>query len=65
MLSRMKLVDEGVRFIVANNVQGLITIDDFSQLNDKSVEVLYWLLRRPEGTTWRGVQSWGCSVSNG
>ena len=38
MLSRMRLPDEAVAVVAANDGQGLITIDDFAQLNDKSVE---------------------------
>ena len=47
MLSRMKLIDEAVAVVVANDEQGLIKIDDFSQLNEKSVEGLCRVLRRP------------------
>ena len=39
-LSRMNLTDEAVGVVVANDGQGLITIDDFAQLNEKSVEGL-------------------------
>ena len=38
MSSRMKLTYEAVGVVVANNFQGIITIDDFSKLNDQSVE---------------------------
>ena len=40
MLSRIKLKDESVGVVVANDGQGLITIDDFAHLNEKSVEGL-------------------------
>ena len=36
----MNLKDEVFGVFVANNGQGLIDIDDFTQLNDKSVESL-------------------------
>ena len=52
MLSIMKLTDESVGVVVANNGQGIITIDDFAQLNEKSVKGLFWVLLRPRGTTW-------------
>ena len=51
MLSQMTLTDESIGVFVANCFQGLITIDDFDQLNEKSVEGLYRVLRRPVGTT--------------
>ena len=38
ILSQMKLIDEAAGVAVANNGQGLITIDDFSQLREKNVE---------------------------
>ena len=44
MLSIMKLTDETVGVVVANDGQGIIIIDDFSQLNEKSVEGLFWVL---------------------
>ena len=44
MLSIMKLTDESVGVVVANNGQGIITIDDFAQLNEKSVEGLFRVL---------------------
>ena len=37
MLSRMRLTDEDVGVVVANDGHGLIMIDDFSQLNGKCV----------------------------
>ena len=40
MVSRMKLTDEAVGVVVANNSQGIITIDNFAQLNEKSTEGL-------------------------
>ena len=49
MLSRMKLTDETVCVVVANYGQGLITIDDFAQLNENSLEGLCRVLRRPGG----------------
>ena len=51
MMSRMNLTEGAVAVFIANNGQGLITIDDFSQLNEKSVEGLCRVLRRPGGTT--------------
>ena len=51
ILSRSNLTDEAVGVVIANDGKGLITIDDFDQLNDKYVEGLCWVLRRPGGTT--------------
>ena len=44
MLSIMKLTDEALGVVVAKDGQGIIIIDDFSQLNEKSVEGLFWVL---------------------
>ena len=57
MLSRMNMADEAVGVVVANNGQGLIKIDDFAQLNEKSVEGIFWVLRRNLGAT-----AWGCPI---
>ena len=51
VLSIMNLIDEAVSVLVANNGQGLIMIDYFPQLNEKSVEGLCQVLTRPGGTT--------------
>ena len=51
MLYIMKLTYEAVGVVVANFGQGLITINDFAKLNEKSVEGLCWVLRRNRGTT--------------
>ena len=51
MLSRMNLADEAFGVIVANDCHGLVTIDELSQLNEKSVEGIFRVLRRPGGTT--------------
>ena len=58
MLSRMNLEDEAVGVVVTNNGQGLIKIDDFAQLNEKSVEGLFRVLRRYLGLLGGGVQYW-------
>ena len=57
MSPRTNVTDEAVGVLVAKNVQGIITIDYFAQLNYKSVEGLLLVLRRPGGTTEGGVQS--------
>ena len=62
MLSRMKLKYEAVGIIFANNGQGIITIDDFAQLNDKYVGGLCQVLQMPGGTT-RRVSNTGVVVS--
>ena len=59
----MRLPDEAVAVVAANDGQGLITIDDFAQLNDKSVESICWVLRRPGGTSG-GVYNPGVAVSD-
>ena len=51
MLAQMKLTDKSVGIIISNDGQGLITIDDLSQLNEKSVEGLFRVLQKPVGTT--------------
>ena len=57
MLSRMNMADEAVGVVVANNGQGLMKIDDFAQLNEKSVEGLFWVLIRHLRAT-----GWGCPI---
>ena len=47
----MKLTYEYVAVVIANDGQGLITINYLSQLNEKSMEGICQLLRRPGGTT--------------
>ena len=51
MLPQMKLTNKDVGVVIAKDGQGLITIDDFTQLNEKYVEGLWKVLRRPGGTT--------------
>ena len=51
MLSIMKLTDEAIGVVVAKDGQGIIIIDDFAQLNEKSVEGLCRVLKRLGGTT--------------
>ena len=53
----MKLTEEAVGVVVDKNGQGIVTNDDFTQLNEKSVEGIFRVLRRPGGTTEGGVQS--------
>ena len=62
MLSRMKLTDEAVAVVVAKNCQGIITIDDFAQLNKKSVEGLCLVPKISVGTTGE-VYNPGVAVS--
>ena len=62
MLSIMKLTDKAVGVVVSNNGQGRITIDDFAQLNEKSVEGLFRVLWRPGGTIY-GVSNPRIAVS--
>ena len=47
MLSRMKLTYETIGVVVTNDGQGLVTIDYFTQLNEKYVEGLCWVMQRP------------------
>ena len=58
----MNLTYEAVGVAVANNGQGLITIDYFAHLTEKSVEGIFRFLRRPGGTIV-GVSNHGVSVS--
>ena len=62
MLSTIRLTDESVGVVVANNGQGIIKTDDFAQLNEKSVDGLCRELQRPGGTT-EGVSNPGVVVS--
>ena len=62
MLSRMKLTDKAVCAVAANDGQGIITIDDFDQSNEKYVEGLCWVLLSTGGTT-EGVSNTGVAVS--
>ena len=57
MISIIKLKEEGVGVVVAIDGQGLITIDDFAQLNQKYVEGIYQVLKIPGWTTGGGIQS--------
>ena len=50
VLAQMNLIYESVGVIIANDGQGIITIDDIAQLNEKYVEVIYQVLRRDGGT---------------
>ena len=61
MLSKMKLKDKAVSIVVSNNGLGIITINDFSHLNEKSMEGLCQVLRRNGGTTG-GVSNHGVAV---
>ena len=62
ILSIINIKDEGDGVVVAKNCQGLITIGDFPQLNEKSVEGFCRVLLRPGGTT-RGVYNPVVAVS--
>ena len=59
----MKLRDESFGVFVANDGQGLILVDDFFRLNEKYVQVIFRVLRRPGGTTG-GVYNTGVAVSS-
>lgn len=61
MLVRMGLTNEAAAVVVDAGGQGLISIDDFAQLNEKSVKGLCRSLRRPGGQT-NGVVNHGVSV---
>ena len=62
ILLRMKITDEAGGVVVAKNVQGLIIIDYFFQLNEISVEGFSRVLQRPGGTTG-GLSNTGVAVS--
>ena len=62
MLVQMKLTDEAYSVVVANDGQGIISMDYFPQLNEKYVEGLCWVIFRPGGTTW-GAANTGVAVS--
>ena len=63
MLSQIKLIDEDGGVVVPKYDQGLIMIDYFAQLNEKSVEGICRVLWRPGGTTG-GVSNTGFAVSS-
>ena len=54
----MNLKYEAIGVVVANDVQGIIKIDVFFQLNEKSVEGLCRVIRRYGGTTWVVSNPW-------
>ena len=56
ILAQMNLTDEAVCVVVVNYGQGIIAIDYFSQLNEKSMEGLCRVLRR-YGETTGGVSN--------
>ena len=58
----MNLPYEAVAVVITNYGQGLITIDNTYQLNEKSVEGVCQVLRRPGGTTG-GVSNPGVALS--
>ena len=62
MLSRMNLTYEAIGVVVTNKNQGLITIDDSAQLNEKSLEGRCGVPRRPGETKWGGSNP-GVAVS--
>ena len=62
MLVQMKLIDEAASVVVDSYRQGLISIDDLTNFNEKYVEGLYQVLHRPGGTTG-GVSNPGVVVS--
>ena len=58
ILDWVKLTDKYVGVVVANDGQGLITIGDFSQLNNKSVKGLCQVLQRTGGNTGVVYNPW-------
>ena len=62
MLSRTKLTDEAFAVVFTKDGKRRIIIDYFSQLNDKSVEGIFRVLRKPGGTSG-GVSNTGVAVS--
>ena len=55
MLDKMKLTDEYIGAVVVNYGQGIMTIDDYYELNEKYVEVICRVLQRPWGDAVGGV----------
>ena len=58
----MRLTDEAARVVIANYGQGIISIDDFPQFNEKFVECLCRVLFRTVVTTG-GKDKPGVAVS--
>ena len=62
MLTQIELIYEAVGSVTTNGGQGLIMIDGFYQLDEKSVEVLFSVLQRRGGTAGGGSNP-GVAVS--
>ncbi len=63
MLQRMGLSLEAATEVVNVNGQNLSVLDDFLQLEDKDVETLCRVIRRPGGVNAAGNQNQGMQVS--
>jgi hypothetical protein len=63
MLQRMGLSVEAATEVVNVNGQNLSVLDDFLQLEDKDVETLCRVIRRPGGVNAAGNQNQGMQVS--
>jgi len=63
MLQRMGLSVEASTEVVNVNGQNLSVLDDFLQLEDKDVETLCRVIRRPGGVNAAGNQNQGMQVS--
>jgi hypothetical protein len=63
MLQRMGLSVEASDEVVNVNGQNLSVLDDFLQLEDKDVETLCRVIRRPGGVNAAGNQNQGMQVS--
>jgi hypothetical protein len=64
MLQRMGLSVEAATEVVNVNGQNLSVLDDFLQLEDKDVETLCRVIRRPGGVNAAGNQNQGMQVSS-
>jgi len=63
MLQRMGLSLEAATKVVNVNGQNLSVLDDFLQLEDKAVDTLCRVIRRPGGVNAAGNQNQGMQVS--
>jgi hypothetical protein len=62
MLQRMGLSVEEATKVVNVNGQNLSVLDDFLYLEDKDLETLFRVIRRPGGVNTAGNQNWGMQV---
>ena len=63
MLQRMGLTLEAASEITSAQGQGLITLDNFAQMDKDGIKMLFYSLARPGGTDAAGNRNPGTKVS--